>query len=72
MTNAIYRKVRKKVRWNSLRPGDLAFFYHLGHVGIYVGKGYMIHSPRSGQKVKRIKLNSYLRKRFSGAVRPGA
>jgi cell wall-associated NlpC family hydrolase len=72
VTTAIYRKVHKKVRWNKLRPGDLVFFYSRGHVGIYVGKGYMIHAPRSGQKVKRVKLNRYYKQQFSGAVRPGA
>jgi cell wall-associated NlpC family hydrolase len=72
ITTAIYRKVHKKVRWNKLRPGDLVFFYNRGHVGIYVGKGYMIHAPRSGQKVKKVKLNRYYKQQFSGAVRPGA
>jgi Cell wall-associated hydrolases (invasion-associated proteins) len=72
VTTSIYRSVHKKVPWRSLRPGDLVFFYHLGHVGIYVGKGYMIHAPHTGQKVKRVKLNRYYRQQFAGAVRPGA
>jgi cell wall-associated NlpC family hydrolase len=72
VTTDIYRKVHKKVRWSDLRPGDLVFFYHLGHVGVYVGHGYMIHAPHTGQKVKRVKLDRYLHQQFSGAVRPGA
>jgi cell wall-associated NlpC family hydrolase len=72
VTTSIYRSVHRKVRWRNLRPGDLVFFYHLGHVGIYVGKGYMIHAPRTGQRVKRVKLDRYYHQQFSGAVRPGA
>jgi murein DD-endopeptidase len=72
VTNAIFRGVHTKVRWSNLRPGDLVFFYRLGHVGIYVGNGYMIHAPHTGQKVKRVKLNRYFRQQFAGAVRPGA
>jgi cell wall-associated NlpC family hydrolase len=36
----------------SLRPGDLVFFNGLGHVGIYVGRGRFIHSPRTGESVR--------------------
>ncbi|MCW2917073.1 MAG: hypothetical protein JWN52_5141 [Actinomycetia bacterium] len=71
VTNSIYRKVHKKVRFKDLQPGDLVFFYHLGHVGIYVGKGYIIHAPHTGQRVKKVKINSYMRHAFAGAVRPG-
>lgn len=35
------------------RPGDLVFFYSdLHHVGMYVGNGLMVHSPRSGKPVQ--------------------
>ncbi len=36
----------------SLRPGDLVFFSGLGHVGMYIGRGRMIHAPQSGQTVE--------------------
>ena len=36
----------------ALRPGDLLFFRGLGHVGIYVGRGRMIHAPQSGRHVE--------------------
>jgi len=39
-----------------LRPGDLLFFRGLGHVGMYVGRGRMIHSPRSGDVVRIVRL----------------
>jgi cell wall-associated NlpC family hydrolase len=36
----------------SLRPGDLVFYNGLGHVGLYVGGGKIIHSPTFGEVVK--------------------
>ena len=35
-----------------LRPGDLVFFHGLGHVGLYIGRGRIIHAPRSGERVE--------------------
>ncbi|HEY9565901.1 MAG TPA: C40 family peptidase [Nocardioides sp.] len=53
------RKISK--RW--MRPGDLIFFHNSGdvyHVGIYTGKVdgkvVVLHSPRTGQDVKREKV----------------
>ena len=37
---------------SDLQPGDLVFFYGLGHVGIYVGNGTMIHAPHTGTVVQ--------------------
>ena len=34
-----------------LRPGDLLFFHGLGHVGLYIGGGRMIHAPQTGESV---------------------
>jgi cell wall-associated NlpC family hydrolase len=43
-------------RVRDLRKGDLVFFRTrsgaIHHVGIYAGKGRMIHSPRTGQPVQ--------------------
>jgi cell wall-associated NlpC family hydrolase len=43
-------------RVRDLRKGDLVFFRNtsgsIHHVGIYSGKGQMIHSPRTGQPVQ--------------------
>jgi cell wall-associated NlpC family hydrolase len=41
-----------------LRPGDLVFFYGLGHVGIYAGRGKYIHAPSSGSTVRWASLAS--------------
>jgi peptidoglycan DL-endopeptidase CwlO len=35
-----------------LEPGDLVFFDGLGHVGIYIGGGEMIHAPHTGTVVQ--------------------
>ena len=40
------------------------------HVGIYVGEGKFIHSPRKGKSVRVESMNdSYWAKRFNGARR---
>ncbi|MEZ0071982.1 C40 family peptidase [Planotetraspora sp. GP83] len=63
--------VRKKISWGHLKPGDLIFTSGGGHVGIYVGHGKMIHSPHTGARVRIDRLDSYRRRTFAGAVRPG-
>ncbi|WP_222195345.1 C40 family peptidase [Modestobacter italicus] len=36
-----------------LQPGDLVFFYDpVGHVGMYIGNGQMVHAPTSGDVVR--------------------
>jgi cell wall-associated NlpC family hydrolase len=44
--------VGREVPRSALRPGDLLFFRGLGHVGIYVGRGRMVHAPQSGRRVE--------------------
>ncbi|KAB2342925.1 C40 family peptidase [Actinomadura rudentiformis] len=74
VTTAQYRAVKNKVSWSKLAPGDLVFFHGKGHVGIVSkrkgSKVWMIHAPNSGSHVKVVRLNSYRKKTFSGAVRP--
>ncbi|TFV62276.1 NlpC/P60 family protein [Geodermatophilus sp. DF01-2] len=44
---------------SDLQPGDLVFFYHpVGHVGMYIGNGQMVHSSTYGQPVKVVPLDS--------------
>lgn len=57
-----------------LKPGDLVFFNTMrrafSHVGIYVGDGQFIHSPRAGKSVQVEDMRSaYWQKRFNGARR---
>lgn len=65
------------VQREELRPGDLVFFNTMrrafSHVGIYVGDGKFIHSPRSGGEVRIEDMRGgYWSKRFNGARRADA
>ncbi len=64
----------EKIDKTELQPGDLVFFNTLrrafSHVGIYVGEGKFIHSPRVGGEVRIEDMrDSYWIKRFNGARR---
>ncbi|PKQ20471.1 MAG: hypothetical protein CVT66_04850 [Actinobacteria bacterium HGW-Actinobacteria-6] len=53
---------------SALLPGDVVFFGSpIHHVGIYVGAGYFIHAPRTGDFVKLSKLAD--RSDYAGARR---
>ena len=57
-----------------LQPGDLVFFNTMkrafSHVGIYVGEGKFIHSPKPGAQVRVEDMQqSYWARRFDGARR---
>lgn len=57
-----------------LKPGDLVFFNTMrrafSHVGIYIGDGKFIHSPRTGSSVRVDSMHSdYWVNRFNGARR---
>lgn len=57
-----------------LQPGDLVFFNTLGarysHVGLYIGEGRFIHSPRAGASIRMESMGaSYWQRRFNGARR---
>ena len=59
---------------SELRPGDLVFFNTMrrtfSHVGIYVGEGRFIHSPKPGAQVRVENMSvSYWASRFDGARR---
>lgn len=57
-----------------LKPGDLVFFNTMrrafSHVGIYIGEGKFIHSPKPGAQVRVENMGiSYWSRRFDGARR---
>jgi cell wall-associated NlpC family hydrolase len=57
-----------------LQPGDLVFFNTMkrafSHVGIYVGEGKFIHSPKPGAQVRVEDMQkNYWARRFDGARR---
>lgn len=59
---------------SELKPGDLVFFNTMrrtfSHVGIYVGEGRFIHSPKPGAEVRVESMSiNYWASRFDGARR---
>jgi cell wall-associated NlpC family hydrolase len=52
---ALYGQGRRIAR-SRMKPGDLLFFSGLGHVGIYIGRGRMVHAPHTGTRVQVVKL----------------
>jgi cell wall-associated NlpC family hydrolase len=52
---ALYDQGRRVAR-SRMKAGDLLFFSGLGHVGIYVGRGQMVHAPHSGRLVEVVSL----------------
>ena len=64
----------QKIDKTELQPGDLVFFNTMrrafSHVGIYVGNGKFIHSPKPGAQVRVEDMQmTYWQKRFTGARR---
>ncbi|HET7428051.1 MAG TPA: NlpC/P60 family protein [Gaiellales bacterium] len=62
-----YRAGRHVSR-SDLRAGDLVFFDHLGHVGIYMGGGRFIHAPHTGTVVQISSLTGWYADTYVGAT----
>jgi cell wall-associated NlpC family hydrolase len=58
----------RRVARARLRPGDLVFFDHAEHVGIYLGNGRFVHATHTGDPVAVDLLGGFL-SRYTGAVR---
>jgi peptidoglycan DL-endopeptidase CwlO len=55
-----------------LRPGDLVFFHDLGHVGMYIGNGWVVHAPHTGDFVRMAPFSmGWFQATFVGATQPG-
>lgn len=54
---ALYREGRAVAR-SRMKAGDVLVFSGLGHVGLYVGHGRMVHAPHSGTLVEIVRLAS--------------
>jgi len=62
--------VGRHVAESDLQPGDLVFFGpNLGHMGMYIGNGQIVHAPHSGDVVKVVPLAGYFQQNYAGAVR---
>ncbi len=76
-TSADLAKAGESIAQAELQKGDLVFFNTLGrrfsHVGIYLGEGKFVHSPRSGAVVRVESMQTnYWKKRYNGARRLAA
>jgi hypothetical protein len=55
---ALYGRGRR-VSAGRMKPGDVLFFDGLGHVGLYVGHGRMVHAPYTGRDVEVVSLGRW-------------
>jgi cell wall-associated NlpC family hydrolase len=46
----------RRVSRGHRKPGDVLVFSGLGHVGLYIGHGKMVHAPQSGRNVEIVAL----------------
>jgi cell wall-associated NlpC family hydrolase len=54
----------------ALQPGDIVFFDHLGHSGIYIGNARFVHATKPGDVVKVSHIDEdWYRRRWVGARR---
>ena len=73
-TTAEQAQATQRIDPRQIAPGDLVFFNTMGprysHVGIYIGDGRFVHSPRSGAfiRIERLHVN-YWRSRLTGVHR---
>ncbi len=74
-TAAMHRSTAATIKRDALKPGDAVFFRGNGrgqvsHVGLYIGEGKFIHSPRTGKNVRIDSLsNRYWNKHYTTAKR---
>lgn len=74
-TVAMHRSTAPTIKRNALKPGDAVFFKGNGrgqvsHVGLYIGEGKFIHSPRTGKSIRIDSLsNSYWNRNYTTAKR---
>jgi cell wall-associated NlpC family hydrolase len=61
--------VGRAIGRSELRRGDLLFFHGLGHVGLYLGGGRMVHAPQSGRGVEVVRLADHYAASLVGARR---
>ncbi len=56
---------------SSIEPGDLLIYDGEGHVAMYVGGGYIIDAPQTGENVEKIPMNTpWYADNLDGVLRP--
>jgi cell wall-associated NlpC family hydrolase len=53
----------RRVALADIQPGDLVFYHYSGgfqHLGMYVGNGYAIHAPHTGDVVRLYLISQYV------------
>ena len=73
-TSHAISRVGHPLNYSEIRPGDLVFFntqrQPFSHVGIYIGDGKFVHSPKSGDRVRVESMEmNYWKLRYNGARR---
>jgi cell wall-associated NlpC family hydrolase len=58
------------VSTSDLQPGDLLFFAGDSHVGMYVGGGFLIDAPQTGEDVEKVPLSGWYSENLDSAARP--
>ena len=51
----------RPVSMDALQPGDLVAYGDMSHIGIYLGRGKVVHSPRPGRSVEITGVGGYSR-----------
>jgi len=49
----------RRVSMDALQPGDLVAYGDMSHIGIYLGKGKVVHAPHPGRSVEITGLNHF-------------
>jgi peptidoglycan DL-endopeptidase CwlO len=61
-----------QVAKDELRPGDLVFFHKLGHVAMYIGNGWVVAAPHTGDWVRMQPFSlGWFQQTYVGATQPG-
>lgn len=73
-TSHAISRAGRPINQRDLRPGDLVFYNtqhaSFSHVGIYIGDGKFVHSPKTGDSVRTEQMEMhYWRSRYDGARR---
>ncbi len=58
------------VSLSDLQPGDILGFAGNSHVGVYVGGGFLIDAPQTGEDIQKVALSGWYKSELDGAVRP--